>query len=115
MVARRIGHVSEKGNTAEFQLGLSMLRSLLVLDRFLVPLIPSTASKRVFYATNRAHEETASARPPFNPGYSFRLTQPPNPSWKLGQGFSKEEINTAWKEEEEIGWRTWNLDETSSK
>jgi hypothetical protein len=51
-----------------------------------------------------------SARPSFNPSQSFKLTEPPNPNWKLGQGLSDQGVRAkTWKADEELGWKTWNL------
>ncbi|KAL4250010.1 hypothetical protein ABKN59_005932 [Abortiporus biennis] len=50
--------------------------------------------------------------PPFNTSGSFRITQPPNPSWKLGDGLLVDnELGRIWKEDEHKGWKTWITEE----
>ena len=57
-----------------------------------------------------------STRPAFNPSQSFKLTDPPNPNWKLGQGLSNEGVGAKeWKEDEKLGWRTWDLSQMEKK
>lgn len=75
------------------------------------------ASSRTFASTSRLSEEgTKPELPAFNPSPAFRLTRPPNPSWKTGQGLSDEAIGAkSWNEQEGEGWRTWDLKEMQPK
>lgn len=58
---------------------------------------------------------TSPMLPPFAPDSSFKETESPTPSWKLGEGlpFGNPENKLArqWKEEEKLGWTTLKLDE----
>lgn len=94
---------------------LQTCSSHLVRNPLLVPQISRTIPKRAFRANHPAHEENVSPKPLFNPACAFKLTQPPNPSWKLGQGLPRQGIAGNWMEEEKKGWMTWDLDETPSK
>ncbi|KAF8590999.1 hypothetical protein K439DRAFT_1381453 [Ramaria rubella] len=48
----------------------------------------------------------ASKRPPFNPAPAFRLTEPPNPHWKYGEGYSASAGADEWAKGEEAGWKS---------
>ncbi|KAF8576747.1 hypothetical protein K439DRAFT_1397145 [Ramaria rubella] len=47
---------------------------------------------------------TPSDLPPFNPGPSSKLTQPPNPSWSIGDRLQDDPSGLAWLEGEKKGW-----------
>jgi hypothetical protein len=50
---------------------------------------------------------------PFAETQLFRLTAPPNVGWKVGDGLSDTPLGRAWKTEEELGWKTWDMAQTS--
>ncbi|KAH7888570.1 hypothetical protein F5I97DRAFT_1925092 [Phlebopus sp. FC_14] len=57
--------------------------------------------------------ERAYDQPSFDPVPSFRLTNTPNPAWKVREGLSDATgLGTAWALDGENGWKTWNLSET---
>jgi len=51
--------------------------------------------------------------PPFAQAHPFKLTEPPNVSWKVGDGLSKTPLGQDWKTDGELGWKTWNMAQTS--
>jgi len=52
---------------------------------------------------------------PFTPEPSFKETESPTPSWKLGEGLPcnnpENKLARQWKEDEKLGWTTLKLDE----
>jgi hypothetical protein len=50
---------------------------------------------------------------PFTEAHPFRLTEPPNVSWKVGDGLPKTSLGQEWKADEELGWKTWDMAQTS--
>ncbi|KAF8532529.1 hypothetical protein JB92DRAFT_2687646 [Gautieria morchelliformis] len=42
--------------------------------------------------------------PPFDPKPSFRMTQPPNPSWSIGDKVEDDAMGAAWMQGEQQGW-----------
>ncbi|KAF9012400.1 hypothetical protein BDQ17DRAFT_1271484, partial [Cyathus striatus] len=50
------------------------------------------------------------ALPPFSPHKSFKLTAPPHPEWKLGDGVLLSE--RTWKDEEKVARKIWDLQTT---
>ena len=50
---------------------------------------------------------------PFAQAHPFRLTEPPNVEWKVGDGLSKTPLGQDWKTDEELGWKTWDMAQTS--
>ncbi|RDB25416.1 Uncharacterized protein YwrF [Hypsizygus marmoreus] len=56
---------------------------------------------------------TSSSLPLFNSTASLTLTQPPQPSWKVGDGLSSTE--TKWMENGEETRKTWDMDTTPPK
>ncbi|TDL26144.1 hypothetical protein BD410DRAFT_784186 [Rickenella mellea] len=58
----------------------------------------------------------SESRPPFNAAPSFNLTRSPNPQWKAGEGLPEVGVGARqWKEDEQQGWSTWNVDEMESR
>jgi len=51
--------------------------------------------------------------PPFAETQSFSLTEPPNVDWKVGDGLSNTPLGRDWKSDEELGWKTWDMAQTS--
>ncbi|EIM82626.1 uncharacterized protein STEHIDRAFT_101981 [Stereum hirsutum FP-91666 SS1] len=63
--------------------------------------------RRAAYSTRKPNPNSL---PPFDPE-PYPLTQRPNPSWKLGDGLKNDtELTKKWKEDEEHGWKSWNLE-----
>lgn len=57
-----------------------------------------------------------SSLPPFSPPTGFRLTQPPNPEWDLGQGLKPgSPLNDSWAEGMKQGWKTWSTENTPGR
>lgn len=55
---------------------------------------------------------STSPRPPFSTEPAHKWTQPPDESWKLGDGLKETtELGRKWKEDESAGWKTMDLDE----
>jgi len=50
---------------------------------------------------------------PFAEAQPFMLTEPPNVSWKVGDGLSDTPLGRDWKSDEELGWKTWDMAQTS--
>jgi flavin reductase (DIM6/NTAB) family NADH-FMN oxidoreductase RutF len=50
---------------------------------------------------------------PFAETQPFRLTEPPNVSWKVGDGLLNTPLGRDWKTDEELGWKTWDMAQTS--
>jgi len=50
---------------------------------------------------------------PFAQAHPFRLTEPPNIDWKVGDGLSKTPLGRDWKTDVELGWKTWDMALTS--
>jgi hypothetical protein len=50
---------------------------------------------------------------PFAETQPFRLTEPPNVGWKVGDGLSNTPLGRDWKSDEELGWKTWDMAQTS--
>jgi len=46
---------------------------------------------------------------PFAQTHPFKLTEPPNVDWKVGDGLSKTPLGRDWKTDEELGWKTWDM------
>ncbi|KAF7984236.1 hypothetical protein HWV62_16052 [Athelia sp. TMB] len=62
-------------------------------------------------AVTSASELHSFSKPP-----SFQLTQPPNPTWRTGQGMIEDAVGAMeWKRQEETGWKTWALGDMQSK
>jgi len=59
--------------------------------------------------------DAASKRPPFNSGSVFRLTEPPNPGWKCGEGYEGSAAAEEWTKGEEEGWKTIDTSNASSR
>ncbi|KAH9176579.1 hypothetical protein EDB89DRAFT_1845733 [Lactarius sanguifluus] len=51
---------------------------------------------------------------PFARAHPFRLTEPPNKNWKVGDGLSETPLGQDWKADEELGWKTWEMAKTSA-
>ncbi|KAN0128132.1 hypothetical protein V8E53_014047 [Lactarius tabidus] len=51
---------------------------------------------------------------PFTRAHPFRLTEPPNKHWKVGDGLSETQLGQDWKADEELGWKTWEMAKTST-
>jgi len=49
----------------------------------------------------------------FTQAHPFRLTESPNVDWKVGDGLSKTPLGQDWKTDEELGWKTWDMAQTS--
>jgi hypothetical protein len=61
-------------------------------------------------------EPTGNAAPKlaqFAETQSFKLTEPPNVGWKVGDGLSDTQLGRDWKSDEELGWKTWDMAQTS--
>jgi len=52
---------------------------------------------------------------PFDPPRPFKVTEHPNPGWKLRDGLSETPLASKWKEDAEQGWKTWKMAEMSSR
>lgn len=64
----------------------------------------------IFSLRRAAYSTKKSSLPPFDPE-PYPLTQRPNPFWKLGDGLKNDtELTKKWKEDEEHGWKSWNLE-----
>ncbi|KAI0000381.1 hypothetical protein BJV77DRAFT_1058007 [Russula vinacea] len=50
---------------------------------------------------------------PFADTQPFRLTGPPNVGWKVGDGLLNTRLGRDWKTDEELGWKTWDMAQTS--
>lgn len=50
---------------------------------------------------------------PFAETQLFRITEPPNVGWKVGDGLSNTPLGRDWKSDEELGWKTWDMAQTS--
>ncbi|KAI0305575.1 hypothetical protein B0F90DRAFT_1624966 [Multifurca ochricompacta] len=50
---------------------------------------------------------------PFAEVHPFRLTEPPNARWKVGDGLSNTSLGKKWKNDEKQGWKTWEMAKTS--
>lgn len=75
-----------------------------------------TSRIRLFSSMDRSDGPTENSARPFNSAASFRVTDPPNPNWKLKQGLPYQvEPGKSWKAEEEKGWKTWNLSDISPR
>ena len=49
---------------------------------------------------------------PFNPAPAYRLTRNPDEDWKFGDGLREQtQLGKEWKEDEKLGWKTFNLEE----
>jgi hypothetical protein len=59
--------------------------------------------------------DASSQRPPFNSAPAFRLTEPPNPGWKYGEGYEGSAGAEEWKKGEEEGWKTIDTSNASSR
>lgn len=74
---------------------------------------------RLLYITRRSFSVVSaclSSRPPFNAAPNFKLSEPPNPQWKLGQGMLENSpLTKQWKADEEQGWKTWDTKSTSGR
>ncbi|TFK54278.1 hypothetical protein OE88DRAFT_1711170 [Heliocybe sulcata] len=56
---------------------------------------------------------SSGPRPPFDATALFKYTESPNPEWKFGDGMTLNSPQAKqWKEDEKLGWRTWDMDET---
>ncbi len=51
---------------------------------------------------------------PFATAHPFKLTEPPNKNWKVGDGLSETQLGQEWKADEELGWKTWEMAKTST-
>ncbi|KAI9509497.1 hypothetical protein F5148DRAFT_749520 [Russula earlei] len=51
---------------------------------------------------------------PFEEAHPFKLTETPNAGWKVGDGLSKTPLGRDWKADEELGWKTWDMAQTST-
>ncbi|KAH9056578.1 hypothetical protein EDB87DRAFT_1540573, partial [Lactarius vividus] len=51
---------------------------------------------------------------PFARAHPFRLTEPPNKDWKVGDGLPETPLGQDWKADEELGWKTWEMAKTSA-
>ncbi|THH18789.1 hypothetical protein EW146_g2257 [Bondarzewia mesenterica] len=52
---------------------------------------------------------------PFDESRPFKLTESPNPKWKIGDGLpGNTPLTEAWKEDAEQGWKSWDMDNTPS-
>ncbi|KAH9034828.1 hypothetical protein EDB85DRAFT_1863484, partial [Lactarius pseudohatsudake] len=51
---------------------------------------------------------------PFARAHPFRLTEPPNKNWKVGEGLPETPLGQDWKADEELGWKTWEMAKTSA-
>lgn len=52
--------------------------------------------------------------PPFDETRPFKVTQPPNPTWKTRDGLLNDTPSTqAWKAGAKQGWKSWDMDTTS--
>ncbi|KAI0344578.1 hypothetical protein BDW22DRAFT_1354670 [Trametopsis cervina] len=71
---------------------------------------PLTATPRRFFS---GQDSSAEQLPPFNPKSAFKVTQPPNPQWDIGEGLSSASPNAEeWIEDLNQGWKSWDLGET---
>ncbi|KAH9961373.1 hypothetical protein BC827DRAFT_1342240 [Russula dissimulans] len=52
---------------------------------------------------------------PFAQAHPFRLTEPPDVGWKVGGGLPKTPLGRDWKADEELGWKTWDMAQTSAQ
>ncbi|KAF8263499.1 hypothetical protein EI94DRAFT_1596845 [Lactarius quietus] len=51
---------------------------------------------------------------PFTSAHPFKLTEPPNKYWKVGDGLSVTPLGQDWRADEELGWKTWEMAKTST-
>ncbi|KAI9461284.1 hypothetical protein BJY52DRAFT_1203545 [Lactarius psammicola] len=51
---------------------------------------------------------------PFARAHPFRLTEPPNKDWKVGDGLPETPLGQNWKADGELGWKTWEMATTST-
>lgn len=74
----------------------------------------NTRTRDISSSTRRDNVNNPDSKiPPFSRS-AFRFTEPPDPSWKIGDGANEAEGAGSWKKGEEAGWKTWNLADTPS-
>ena len=60
------------------------------------------------------HSSPISTLPPFDEARPFKVTQPPNPTWKTQDGLPDDTpLTQAWKAGAKQGWKSWDMDTTS--
>ncbi len=64
-------------------------------------------------ASSSAPQPNTSKLAPFAETQPFRLTEPPNVDWKVGDGLLNTPLGRDWKNDEELGWKTWDMAQTS--
>lgn len=68
--------------------------------------VPRRGSATRTVGINRYNSNTSL--PKFDPSPSFRLTQPPDPDWDLGDGLhARGALSEEWAVHEESGWKSW--------
>lgn len=96
---------------AKFQRQLAWFVPLLPGSPFVIikqsRIIPTVMS------TRSGPQSNAPKLTPFAQDHPFRLTEPPNVDWKVGDGLSKTPLGQDWKTDEELGWKTWDMAQTS--
>jgi len=63
---------------------------------------------------NQDNQSSEPQLPPFT-SPAFRVTEPPDPSWRIGRGAGEGIGASSWKKDEEAGWKTWDLSDTPSR
>ena len=84
--------------------------------KLLQPLLSQRCCRRLAAFSTSAISHTTTSRPSFNPASDVRLTEPPNPQWKIGDGLPLDTaIGKQWKEDETQGWKTWDTKTTTGR
>jgi hypothetical protein len=74
---------------------------------------PSLIIPTVLMSSGSGPQSNAPKLTPFAQAHPFRLTEPPNVDWNVGEGLSKTPLGRDWKTDEELGWKTWDMAQTS--
>lgn len=64
---------------------------------------------------SRGVASNASKLPSFDPGPTFRQTEPPNPAWKYGEGYEESIGAEEWAKEAEAGYQSIDTSGASPK